>query len=124
MRARSMVRAARSPVLQSQATANLPGPSGRATSFQPVPWHDWQFSRGIVGSIRACVADGKRWAVWNAVEEKKQCGLPQRHRERRKLERFGKWKQKMRNGKRRKHRRGIALPRKLGQAGTQRAAPL
>src|SRR6266850_7564501 len=99
MRARSMVRAARSPVLQSQATANLPGPSGRATSFQPVPWHDWQFSRGIVGSIRACVADGKRWAVWNAVEEKKQCGLPQRHRERRKLERFGKWKQKMRNEK-------------------------
>src|SRR6266404_2117178 len=79
MRARSMVRAARSPVLQSQATANFPGPSGRATSFQPVPWHDWQFSRGIVGkSIRACVANGKVCAMWNSVKEKR---LLQRHRD-------------------------------------------
>src|SRR5882724_3607621 len=48
MRARSITRVARSPVLQSQATANFPGPSGRATSFQPVPWQNWQFSSGIV----------------------------------------------------------------------------
>src|SRR6266853_2002483 len=48
MRARSIVSAARSPVLQSQATANFPGPSGRVTSFQPVPWQNWQFSSGIV----------------------------------------------------------------------------
>src|SRR5258708_38143224 len=83
MRARSMVRAARSPVLQSQATANFPGPLGRATSFQPVPWHDWQFSKGIVPtSIRAREAYGKMCAMWNAVEEKKK-DLPQRHREHR-----------------------------------------
>jgi hypothetical protein len=37
IRARSIVREARSPTLQSHATANLPGPSLRATSFQPVP---------------------------------------------------------------------------------------
>src|SRR5260370_3217407 len=48
MRARSITRVARSPVLQSQATANFPGPSGRATSFQPVPWQNWQFYSGIV----------------------------------------------------------------------------
>src|SRR6266404_6244051 len=49
MRARSITSVARSPVLQSQATANFPGPSGRATSFQPVPWQNWQFSRGMLG---------------------------------------------------------------------------
>src|ERR1700688_992804 len=79
MRARSIVSVARSPVLQSQATANFPGPSGRATSFQPVPWQNWQFSRGIVRtSIRARAADGKSWAVWNVVEERRVTQSTQR----------------------------------------------
>src|SRR5579859_4423324 len=79
MRARSITSVARSPVLQSQATANFPGPSGRATSFQPVPWQNWQFSIGIVRtSIRARAADGKSCAVWNAVEEKRVTRSTQR----------------------------------------------
>src|SRR5713226_1350782 len=82
MHARSITSVARSPVLQSQATANFPGPSGRATSFQPVPWQNWQFSSGIAGtSIRAREANGKVWAVWNSVKEKTKIATEtQRHR--------------------------------------------
>ncbi len=49
MCARSITRAARSSIPQSQATATLPGaPSARATSFQPVPLQSVQFSNAIV----------------------------------------------------------------------------
>src|SRR5215470_16065858 len=53
MRARSIVRPARSCMPQSQATATLPAaPSGRGTSFHPVPLHSVQFSKAIVDYCR------------------------------------------------------------------------
>jgi len=63
-----MLRLARSPVPQSQATANFPGPSLRAMSFQPVPWQYGQFSEGIFRSIRARARHGKPSRVWNSVD--------------------------------------------------------
>src|SRR5580698_6823903 len=64
MWARLRTRLARSSMPQSQATANLPAPSGRGTSFHPVPRQSWQFSRGIVfvlkDRIRGRGEEGKR----------------------------------------------------------------
>src|SRR5208282_919295 len=48
IRARSITFSARSSIPHSQATAMLPAPSLRATSFHPVPLHSKQSSRAIV----------------------------------------------------------------------------
>src|SRR5215469_13090047 len=51
MRARSIIRTARSSMPQSQATATFPrDPSARATSFHPVPLHSGQLSRAIAST--------------------------------------------------------------------------
>src|SRR5207302_2127944 len=38
---------------QSQGTATLPAPSGRGTSFHPVPLHSAQFSRAMILNLLA-----------------------------------------------------------------------
>src|SRR6266403_3824538 len=83
MRARSITRVARSPVLQSQATANFPGPSGRLTSFQPVPWQNWQFSSGIV---ERAYGRGRRTARFASCGILCKKNLPQSLRERKDTE--------------------------------------
>src|SRR5580698_7986019 len=55
MWARSSTRLWRASMPQSQATTNLPLPSGRETSFHPVPRQSWQFSSGNVSVVSVVV---------------------------------------------------------------------